>query len=82
LLEHPVFVAQPIAHSWELHRCDRIKEASSETAEASIAETGVRLLVQHAHPIEIFFFDELLGDGVEQQILNIIGERSAQKKFY
>ena len=65
-----------------MHRCHRIKEASSEPAEASIAETGVRLLLQQTQPIEIFLFDQLLGDGIEQKILNIIGERSAEKKFY
>ena len=64
------------------HRRHRIQEASRETAEPSIAETSVGLLLQQSQPIEILLFDQLLRDGIEQQILNIIGERSAKKKFY
>src|SRR5208282_4099557 len=51
-------------------------------AEASIAETGVGFLLQQSQPIEILLFDQLLGHRVEQKVLNVVGERATEKKFY
>ena len=46
LLEHAVFVAQPITHSRKLHRCHRVEEARRQTPEPAVSQAGIGFLLE------------------------------------
>ena len=82
LPEHPVLVAQPVAHGGELHGRHRVEEAGREPAEAAVPEAGVGLLLQEAEPVEPFLRDDLPRDRLEQQVHDIVRERAAEQELH
>jgi len=82
LPEHAVLVAQPVAHRGQLHRCHRVEEARRESPESAVAEAGVGLLVEEAHPGEVLISDDLFRDWTEEQIHDVVGEGTADQELH
>src|SRR3989475_5579221 len=82
LPEHAVLVAHPVAHRGQLHRRHRVEEARSESAEAAVAEASVGLLLEQAHPVEVLLRDDLFREWIEQEIHDVVGERTADQELH
>jgi hypothetical protein len=62
LLEHAVFVTQPIAHGRELQRRHRVEEASREAPEPAVSEAGIGFLFNDGKPIKVLLLGGLLNE--------------------
>ncbi len=82
LPEHPVLVAEPVAHGGQLHGRHRVEEAGREPPEAAVAEPGVGLLLDEPEPVEPFLRHDLPGDRVEQQVHDVVRERAADQELH
>src|SRR5262249_18406124 len=82
LPEHPVLVAQAVAHGRELHRRHRVEEARRESPEAAVAEPGVGLLLEEADPVEVLLSDDPLRDRIEQQVHDVVRQRAADQELH
>src|SRR5262249_2146774 len=74
LLENPVFIAQTIAHRWQLQGRHRIEEAGCQTSQSPISQTGVGLLLEQIEPIQISVLNGILHDRVKQQVRDVIAK--------
>ena len=81
LLKDAVLIAQAIAHRRQLHRGHRIKEAGRETAETAVAQTRVGLLLEDFPPFAAVAIETRPDDRIEQQIHDVVGERTADEKL-
>src|ERR1700678_2444875 len=81
LAKHAVLVAQSIARGWELHGSYRIQEAGSETTEAAVPQTRIRFLLDEFKPIDTLVFRRLPRNWIEQEVGNIVGQRTADEKL-
>src|SRR4249919_1176131 len=52
LFEDAVLVTQPIAHRRELQCGHRVQEAGRQPSESTVAQSGVRLLLEYSGPID------------------------------
>ena len=82
LAEDAVFVPQPVAYGRELHRRHRIQEARCQAPKPAIPQAGVGFLREDLEPIEVLLLDNLLHEGIEQQVGDIIGQRAANEKLH
>jgi len=82
LLEHPVFVTQPIAHRRQLHRRHRVEKASRQPPQPAVPEAGVGFLFDQAEPIEVLLRGGSLDEGIKQQVCDIVGQRAPDQKFH
>ena len=78
LAEDAVFVAQTVAHGGKLHRGHRVEEAGGQAPEPAVAQAGVGFCFEQAEPIEVLLLDGLPGDGVEQEVRDIVGQASGR----
>src|SRR4029077_14000609 len=65
LLKHAVFIAKTITARGKLHRGHGIQETGSQTAEPTVTETGVRLLLNKGEPIDVLLVDEIVQERIE-----------------
>ena len=77
LPKHPIFVAQTIARRRKFHRGHRVEETRRKPAQASVSQSRIRFLLDQLQPVDIFLFDHLLHDRIEQKIPNVVGERTS-----
>ena len=82
LLEHSVFVAEAIPHRRQLHRGHRVEKTRRQTPEAAISQPGVGFLLEQAEPIERRLLDRFTHEGAEQQIGDVVGQRTADQEFH
>jgi hypothetical protein len=82
LPEDAVLVAQPVAHRRQLAGGQGIEEAGGEPAEPAIAEPGVGLLVEQPDPVEIVAPHRLLDHRIEQQVVDVVGQRPADQELH
>ena len=82
LPEHAVFIAQAVSHRRELHRGHRVEEAGGEAPQAAVAQAGVRLLFQDGKQVDVLLFDQLPGDGIEQEVRHVVGQRPADEELH
>jgi hypothetical protein len=61
---------------------NRIEEAGRQAAEPAVAQPGVGLLFQQAEPIEALLLDGLPGEGVEQEVRDVVGQGAAQEELH
>jgi hypothetical protein len=81
LLEDAVLVAQAGAHARNTERRHGIEEASRQPAEPAVAEAGVWLLLDDFERLDVVLPAELAPDRVEQQVGDVVRERSAHQEF-
>src|SRR6266478_3972081 len=60
----------------------RLNSWKSKKSGAVAAQTRVGFLLEQAEPIEVFVFDGLLGDRIEQEIGHVVGQRAADEKLH
>jgi len=82
LLEHSVFVSQTVAHGRKLHSGHRVQEACRQAAEPAIAEGRVRFLLQQFGPIDALIFHGFANNGIEKEIGDVVGQRTADEKLH
>src|SRR5690348_13574266 len=82
LFENPIFISKAIARDRELQRRSGFEEASSKPAQTPIAEPGIRLLFENVDPIDVLLSSGTFQHCVEQQIRDIIRERTADEEFH
>src|SRR5262249_44974076 len=82
LPKHAVLISQTITGRRKLHSSHRVEKAGSESAKTSVAETCVRLLLDQFEPVNTVLFDHSLNYWVEQQIRDVIGQRTPEKKLH
>src|SRR5581483_12042283 len=82
LPEDAVLVTQAVAHRGELQRCSRFNEARCQTSKPAVAQARIRLLFQDFDQINSLVAAELVRQGSEQKIRNVIRERSANEEFH
>src|SRR5436305_632887 len=78
LAKYPIFVAQTVARPRQFHRGHRVEETRRKTAQASVSQSRIRLLLDQLQPVDIFLFDHLLYHRIKQKIPNVVGERTSQ----
>ena len=76
-----MFVAQTVAHCGKLQSRHGIEEASGQTAKPAVAEPRVGLLVENLHPLAAVFVEGSADHGIEHEVHDVIGERSANEEF-
>ena len=81
LLEDAVLVAQAGAHARNAERRHGIEEARRQPAEPAVAEAGVRLLLDDLERVDPVLLTELAPVRVEQQVGDVVRERSAHQEF-
>ena len=82
LFEDAVFIAQPIAHGRQRQRGHGIQKARRQTSQPAIAQPGVRLLFEKLEEINMFLLCRLPDKGVEQEIGDVIGERTPNQVLH
>ena len=82
LPENAVVVAQAIAHAGNAEGRHRIEKTRRQPAQAAVAETGVRLLLDDLERIELVMFGELLRIRVKPKIGDVVGQGAAEQKFH
>src|SRR6185369_208528 len=82
LLKDAVSITQTIAHSWQLHGCQRVEETGCQASESPVPQACIGLLFQKSEPIYILLLNRSLRHRIEQQIGNVVGQRAANKKFH
>jgi hypothetical protein len=82
LLKHAVFIAKTITARGKLHRGHGIQETGSQTAEPTVTETGVRLLLNKGEPIDVLLVDEIVQERIEQEVSHVVGDRTSDKKLH
>ena len=82
LPEHTIAVADAAAVRRIAKRCERIKEAGGETAEAAVAKRRVRFLVLDHVQIEAHLRERLLHLLVGGEVDQIVAERPAHQEFH
>ena len=82
LTKDAVFVTQTVAHGGKLHRGHRVEETGGQAPEPAVAKAGVGFRFKQAEPIEVLLLDRLPGDGVEQEVRHIVGQRAADEKLH
>ena len=80
--EDAVFVTQTVAHGGKLHRGHRVEEARRQAPEPAVAKAGVGFRFKQAEPIEVLLLDPLPGEGVEQEVCDIVCQRAADEKLH
>src|SRR5262249_11038386 len=82
LPEHSVLVPEPVSHRGQLHRRHRIEEARGETPKSAVSQTRVRFLFDQAEPVEGFLLDGIAHYAAEQEVRDVVRERTADEKFH
>ena len=82
LLEDTVFIAQAVAHGWDLHRRHRVEKASRQAPQTSITQTRVGFLLQQLEPIEVLLLDGFFRDRIEEKVGDVVGQRAADEKLH
>ena len=82
LPENAVVVAQAIAHAGNAECRHRIEKTRRQPAQAAVAETGVRFLLNNLERIELVMFGEFLCIGVNQEIGDIVGQSATEQIFH
>src|SRR5215469_2336568 len=82
LSKHPVFVAKAIAGRRKLHGSHRVKETGRQSAQASVAQTSIRLLLDQFEPVDALVLNRLLYDGIEQKVGHVVDQRTANQEFH
>src|SRR6266542_3510132 len=82
LPEHSVLVPEAVADGRQLHRGHRVEEARGETPEPAVAEPGVGLFLEQAEPVERRSLDDVVHEGTEHQIRDVVGQRAADQEFH
>jgi hypothetical protein len=82
LPEHPVLVAQPVAHRGELHRRHRVEEARGKPPEPAVAQAGVGLALEQVRPVVAIGFDRRANHRIEQQVVDVVRERAADQELH
>jgi hypothetical protein len=81
LTEHPVLVAEPVAHRGQLERRHRVEEAGREASQPSIPEPGVGLLLQQGEPVEPPFLGDAGDVSVQQEVGEVVGQRAPDQEL-
>ena len=82
LLEDTVFIAQAVAHGWDLHRRHRVEKASRQAPQTPIPQTRVGFLFQQLEPIEVLLLDGFFRDRIEEKVGDVVGQRAADEKLH
>jgi hypothetical protein len=82
LPEHAVLVAQAIARRRQLHRSHRIEEAGGEPSEAAVAQAGIGFLLDQPEPVEAGLARGRFDIAIQQQIGDVVGQRTADQEFH
>ena len=82
LTKDAVFVPQTVAHGGKLHRGHRVEETGGQAPEPAVAKARIRFRFKQAEPIEVLLLDPLLGDGIEQEVCHIVGQRATEEKLH
>ena len=82
LAENAVFIAQTVADGGVLQGRQGIDEAGGEAAEAAVAETGVRLLLDQYLEVPALLLHRLPHDRVRREIHDVVAKRPAEQKFH
>ena len=82
LLEYAVLVAQSVAHGRQLHRRHRVEKTGREPPEPAIAEARIRLLLEHAEPIDVLLPGEIRKDPVEHQAGDVVRQRPSDQELH
>src|SRR5215471_8615095 len=82
LLKHTVFIAKTVTRGGKLHGGHGVQETGSQTAQPTVAETGVRLLFHKGEPIDLLLVDEIIEERLKQEVGQIVGEGTAYEKLH
>ena len=82
LFEDAVLVAQAIAHRRQLHGRHGFDETGGQASQASVAQAGIRLLVEQFVPIDVLLAAGLQHGRVEQQVRYVARQRAADQELH
>src|SRR5262249_48592229 len=66
----------------DLHRRQRIEEASCQAPEAPIPKARVGFLLEQLEPVEVPLRDGFFRDVIKEKVRDIVGQRAADEKFH
>ncbi len=83
LAKDAVFVAQPVAHRRDLQRGQRVDEASGETAQPAVAQSGVRFALDHFLPVLPRVRAQILPhELLDSEVDDVVDQRAADQKLH
>ena len=65
-----------------MHRGHRVEEARRQAPEPAVAQPRVGLLFEQGEQVEVLVLDGLLGDGIEQEVRYVVGQRAAEEELH
>ena len=82
LLEHAVAVTDAAAVGGIAKGCQRVQKTCRQTAQASVAQSSIRLLILDDVDIYAQLFQNLLGSLISLQVDQVVSQRPPHKEFH
>ncbi len=82
LAKDAVLVTQTVADCRQLQRRHGIEIARGEATQAAVAQAGVGLAFGQLHQVQFLPLHRLLCDRLDQQVVNVVGERAADQELH
>ena len=82
LAEDPVLVAEAVAHGRKSQRRHRVQEARGQPSKPAVAQPGVGLLLEDAHPIQVLLEGHRRELRLQHEVRDVVRERSTDQELH